>query len=128
MSGFVAGRMGNWLGTRNRLWLGISNGIQMVLLLIVTVLSSPGVSALPPSDRRTQWITLLLLASSSGLQVAMAKTSGVQEVPTAMLTSPFIELLTDKNLFVRWNAKDNMGRARNRRVVYMLCLMGGSLV
>ncbi|KAH8078334.1 DUF1275 domain protein [Filobasidium floriforme] len=125
--GLVAGKLGNWMGNRNRGWLLMSNLVQLVILLLVTILSSPSIHILESTHRASQWITLLLLASSAGFQVAMAKTSGVQEVPTAMLTSPFIEFATDKALYKKWTAGGCV-KSRNRRAIYITCLMGGSLI
>lgn len=125
--GLVAGKLGNWMGNRNRGWLLMSNLVQLVILLLVTILSSPSIHILESTHRASQWITLLLLASSAGFQVAMAKTSGVQEVPTAMLTSPFIEFATDKALYKKWTAGGCV-KSRNRRAIYITCLMGGSLM
>ena len=127
LCGLLAGKLGNLLGTRNRLWLLLSNLVQLVILLTTTILSSHALAVLPAQHRASQWITLLLLASSAGFQVAMAKTSGVQEVPTAMLTSPFIEFATDKSLYKGWRAGKCV-KSRNRRAVYISCLMGGSLM
>ena len=127
----VAGLAGNRFGTRTRGWLLASNSIQLVLLILTTILTSTPHPLLPPNRIQTQWITLFLLASSAGFQVSLAKTSGVQEIPTAMLTSPFVELLTDRSLYVGWRGgKQGNGcvRSRNRRVAYIGCLMGGSLM
>jgi uncharacterized membrane protein YoaK (UPF0700 family) len=127
----VAGLAGNKFGVRTRGWLLMSNSIQLVLLVLTTILTSQPISVLLPTSKPTQWITLFLLACSAGFQVSLAKTSGVQEIPTAMLTSPFVELLTDKSLYVSWKGgKEGRGcvRSRNRRVAYIACLMGGSLM
>jgi hypothetical protein len=48
-----------------------------------------------------------------------------------MLTSPFVELLTDKSVHLGWRGGKNgkaCVRSRNRRVAYIGCLMGGSLM
>jgi hypothetical protein len=105
----------------------MSNMIQLVLLILIAVLSAPQVNVLNPSVKSEQWISLLLLAGSAGFQVAMAKTSGVGEVPTAMLTSPFVEFVTDKHLFEA-RLEGNEVKCRNRRGVYIVTLLTGSLM
>jgi hypothetical protein len=45
------------------------------------------------------WIVTALLAFASGGQVAMARTVNVPEITTAMVTSAYIDLLVDHELF-----------------------------
>jgi uncharacterized membrane protein YoaK (UPF0700 family) len=127
LSALIAGRLGNVFGTRKRGWLLTSNTIQLVLLVTTTILTAPNIGIIHIQDRTKQWIVLFLLASSAGFQVSMAKTSGVQEIPTAMLTSPFVEFATDKALYKRSRMGPEV-ESRNRRAVYISCLMGGSLM
>lgn len=124
----LAGVIGNWLGPRSRGYILYSNILQVILLTIITILTTPSLDVLPPSEPSRHWVALLLLASAAGFQVAMAKTSGVREVPTAMLTSPFVELATDPNLWKKWGHRYEEVRARNRRASYIISLLLGSLM
>lgn len=61
---------------------------QVILLAIPTGLVFRHV--LDPTVQHDQWILLLLLAASSGFQIAIARTCGVGEIPTAMLSTPIV--------------------------------------
>ncbi|KAG1721690.1 uncharacterized protein EDB91DRAFT_1175938 [Suillus paluster] len=88
--GFLSGQVGHIFGHRKRWWMLLSLLIQALLLF--------------------------LLATSAGFQVAMARNLGVNEIPTAMLTSPFIDFVTDRYLFTgNWSDRKVMGR--NRRLI-----------
>ena len=80
--GFVGGQIGHRVGARRRWWIVLSATLQTVLLALIFALAMTRV--IPPEDKRTQWILLALLAGSSGFQVALARTSGCPEIPTAM--------------------------------------------
>lgn len=85
-----------------------------------------------------------LLASASGAQVAIARTVGIAEVPTAMLSSPIVDFVVDPHLLhlfpshrmegeSRWRslwrhttAPEHL--ARNRRGIYITSIVTGSFV
>jgi uncharacterized membrane protein YoaK (UPF0700 family) len=73
----------------------------------------------------SHWVLLLLLATSSGIQVAQARTSGIQELPTAMLSSPMVDFLVDKNFF-RFSLHDPQVQARNRRAMGIFAIVSGA--
>ena len=62
----------------------------------------------------------------SGAQVAMARQSGSQELPTAPMTSSYVDLMADKHLFVGF--KHPQAGPRNRRVAYILAMVIGGFV
>lgn len=78
--------MGHRVGLRRKWWLVTSNAVQTSLLVVVCIVERS--SHLHFGYPGTQWIFLMLLAASSGLQVAISRNCGNAEVPTAMLSSP----------------------------------------
>lgn len=60
--------------------------------------------------------------SHSAAEVALARTINVPEVTTAMVTSAYIDLVVDPNIF-SWN-----NRSRNRRVFFVASLLVGSFI
>lgn len=132
---FVSGRIGLRYGHRLRWWLLLSTGVQCSLLLVTAVLMQ--VSVLSTDDQMTSpthpevdAIPMALLASAAGLQVSQARTSGVNEVPTAMLTSPMVDLLVHPNMLTfQLRSHGNSGvRSRNIRAFYIICLLSGVVV
>jgi uncharacterized membrane protein YoaK (UPF0700 family) len=72
---------------RTRWWALASSFYQSILILTLPILFYRRAI---PLDRQWSWLVILLLASSAGSQVAMAKQFSIPEIPTAMLTSPFV--------------------------------------
>ena len=149
VTGFVFGQIGQHVGVRRRWWLLASFTFQAAILVITCLLESS--SSIKSSDRRSQWIYLILLAASSGPQVAIARNCGNGEVPTAMLSSPMrvvvavraerrqpwadtvdrdvhrIDLITDRDLLkLAWSQNPAL-KPRNTRIVYISSLIVGSL-
>jgi len=119
VAGFISGQLGHFIGDHRRWWLVLDNFFQTILIFIVVALISKGVILTQGSNA---WILILLLASSYGCQVAMARQLLCPEIPTAMLTSPFIDLLTDRKLFKLHNVP------RNRRLFYLIFFIAGVVV
>jgi len=86
LSGFIGGKIGWKVGHRLKLWLFMSHLLQTLFLLVVYVLLKSGVIQVNNLDH--QWILLILFGSSAGFQVSLARNVGVNEIPTAMLSSP----------------------------------------
>lgn len=105
--GGLGGQIANLVGTRIRWWVMLSCFLQVrsprlqtvdapshppcrqvILLAVPTGLVFRHV--LDPDVQNDQWILLLLLAASSGFQIAIARTCGVGEIPTAMLSTPIV--------------------------------------
>lgn len=57
---------------------------------------------------------------------SQCRNCSVPECPSAMLTSPFIDLFTDPHFFVPLFSPK--GRARNIRAMYVTSLIGGSFL
>jgi hypothetical protein len=58
--------------------------------------------------------------------ITQARTSGNPEIPSAMLTSPYIDFLVDPALFK--SVRGDGTRKRNVRFLYILALVGGGFV
>jgi uncharacterized membrane protein YoaK (UPF0700 family) len=65
---------------------------------------------------------IALLAFSSGAQVAMARAMQMPEIPTAMATTAWVDLVMDPEILARRN------RSRNRRALFLFALIAGSFV
>ncbi|CAD6591222.1 MAG: hypothetical protein ASARMPREDX12_005069 [Alectoria sarmentosa] len=117
--GLISGQLGNVLGRKRRLWLFLTNFIQTTLIGIAAGLRQHS------HHKRSISLDLgiiALLAFASGAQVAVARTVEVPEVTTAMVTSAYIDFLVDENIFKLQN------RGRNRRAIFVACLILGSFI
>lgn len=117
--GLISGQLGNLFGRTRRLWLFATNLIQTALIFIAAGLRQR--SSHKPSIAQDLGI-IALLAFASGAQVAVARTVEIPEVTTAMVTSAYIDFLVDKKIFKLHN------RARNRRAIFVACLILGSFI
>lgn len=115
----IMGQIGNAVGGRRRLWLLVSNAIQTALVFAAAALQYRGGSVVEP-EGATALGVIALLAFSSGAQVAMARSTKVVEITTAMATAAWIDLLVDPRLLAGRN------RGRNRRAAFLLSLFAGS--
>ncbi|CAD6579257.1 MAG: hypothetical protein CYPHOPRED_000836 [Cyphobasidiales sp. Tagirdzhanova-0007] len=116
----VSGQLGNHIGRRRRWWLLLSNAIQSGLILLIAILH---VTAVTPDLGYSRFVPISLLSAGSGMQVAMARTLECPEVPTAMLTTPFADLLTDPEIF-----KLGRSSSRDKRIAYISCICSGALI
>lgn len=119
VAGFISGQLSHQIGDHRRWWLMFNTLVQSILIFVVVALTSA--DAIRPGGDRA-YVLILLLAISYGCQMAMARHLSCPEIPTAVLTSPFIDLLTDAKLF----KQDNV--PRNRRVAYLLVFIGGIVI
>lgn len=125
-SAFVFGQMGHIFGVRRRAWLFLTTTVQIALLLIACVMVSPAGPAATAVRGKHEWVVIFLFASMSGAQVASARQSACQEVPTAPMTSSYVDLMADAHLFKPWSHPD--AGPRNRRVMYVFAMVGGGLL
>lgn len=98
----------------------ISTAIQTVLeataaCLIWTVAKS--------SERPQTLAAIALLAFASGAQVALAKTVNMPEIPTAVLTSAYMDILVDKRLF-----RTKKSFSRDRRILFIITFICGTFI
>ena len=119
LGGYCLGQLGDACGRKRRAWLLATNIIQTLMVFAAAAVRK----WLPGSDiRPLAWIVISLVAFASGGQVAMARTVDVPEITTAMVTSAYIDLLVDPNLFRLRN------RPRNRRFFFVISLLVGSFL
>lgn len=132
-AGLLSGQLAHlWPGgPRSRSFLFLAGLVQSLPLFVPAALLQTGGWTL--LDDRTRhggsdaWKVLVFLAGTSGIQVSCARLSGCQEIPTAMLTSPWIDLLADRQLFApKLRGKEVM--PRNLRAAYIAVFVLGSLV
>lgn len=117
---FCFGQAANRIGRKRRGWLVFSNLTQSFLVLISGILVYTKAVELSRGHRSAN-IPTALMAFGSGGQVAMARAL-CQDIPTAMVTSAYVDLFADPDLFKLHNV------ARNRRIVFIICLFVGSLI
>jgi uncharacterized membrane protein YoaK (UPF0700 family) len=119
VASFISGQLSHRIGNHRRWWVTLNNLFQTVLIFVVVGLISTRVILTKDNNA---YILILLLAVSYGCQVTMAKQLSCPEIPTAMLTSPFIDFLIDPSLFKRHNLP------RNRRLFYIIFFIIGIIV
>lgn len=119
LGGSSFGQLGHAVGRTRRWWLLFTNILQTLLVFAAAALRK-----WVDSDRHSpaRYAVIALLAFASGAQVAMARTVNVPEITTAMVTSAYIDFFVDPNLLARHN------RPRNRRLIFVLALLGGSFI
>ncbi|RSH83837.1 hypothetical protein EHS25_005452 [Saitozyma podzolica] len=125
-SAFVFGHLGHFMGVRRRGWLFLTTLTQALIMFICAILLSPNGSPRVSPGGPHEWLTLSLFAIMSGAQVAMARQSACQEMPTAPMTSSYVDLMADKYIFLRW--KHPKAGPRNRRVMYIGAMIVGGVL
>lgn len=120
VGGLLFGQIGDRLGRRRRAWLLTTNAVQTAITFVATAIYH----WLPRTEGNKPygWAVVSLLAFASGGQVAMARTLNMPQIPTAMVTSAYIDFLVDPELFHRGN------RPRNRRFFFVLSLLVGCFI
>jgi uncharacterized membrane protein YoaK (UPF0700 family) len=119
LAGFISGQLSHLIGNHRRWWIVFNSFFQTALIFIVVILLYKRVILATDNDA---YILVLLLAIACGCQVAMARLLSCPEIPTAMVTSPFIDLLIDPKLLQRHNLP------RNRRFFYLMFFLAGVIV
>jgi uncharacterized membrane protein YoaK (UPF0700 family) len=118
-SGFIMGQIADRIGRTRRGWLLFSNAFQTILVFVAAALRWNTFSG---EHGRQAWAIIAPLAFASGAQVAMARGVSVPEIPTAIVTSAYIDLLIDPGIFKLHN------RPRNRRILFIAALMSGGFI
>lgn len=120
LGGTLLGQLGHRVGRTKRAWLLCTTTLHTLFVLVAAALRHGVPTGI---DDRSRFAVMSLLAFASGAQVAMARTVDVPEVrTTAMVTSAYIDFVTDRGLLTRDN------RPRNRRAEFVLCLLLGSFI
>lgn len=113
----VTGHLGTAVGKRNRFWQFGVNAVQVCM-----VFGAAWIQYVHGDQERGNWAraALALIALSSGSQVAAARAMSIPEIPTAMATAAWVDLLIDDGILMRRN------RSRDRRVLFLAALIAGS--
>lgn len=112
-----------------RLTLLLSYTFQAILTIVAAAIIQAGVvSRYVPSgvatSSREQWDSLApicLLSLGAGGQIIAARSLGVPDVPTVVVTTMLCELWSDPGLFLKRNA------GRNRRALGFLLMLAGAI-
>ena len=91
----LGGRLARHIDSDTRLWLTVALGVEVVVLLTLSILAGTGV--LHYHDN-TKLILIAGLAMTAGSQHAAARQFGIQELSTTVLTSTFVALGFDSRL------------------------------
>jgi uncharacterized membrane protein YoaK (UPF0700 family) len=118
------GQLGHLFGCRQRWWLMANNFFQFALVFTASMLQAYNLGwdegpALELIVDQWSMGIVALLAFSAGGQVAVARSLNLTEITTANVTSAYVDLLIDQNLFRPRN------RRRNRRIFFLLSLCAG---
>lgn len=113
-------------GLRQRGWIIATTIWQILTLLLAAILVSPHGPAIFHIGGTHEWFILFLFAHMSGAQVAQARQSSNQELPTAPMTSSYVDLMSEKYLFVGFRHKK--AGPRNRKLAYTLSMIVGGLL
>jgi uncharacterized membrane protein YoaK (UPF0700 family) len=115
----IMGQLGHVVGGRRRVWLLVSNAVQTALVFAAAGLQYRGGSVVEAEGATAKGV-IAMLAFSAGAQVAMARSTKIAEITTAMATAAWVDLLVDERLLAGRN------RGRNRRALFLLSLFAGS--
>lgn len=113
IGGMLFGQIGDRLGRRRKAWLIVTNILQTAIMGGATALREWSQKN-HGDDSPFAWPVIAFLAFASGGQVAMARTVNLPQIPTAMVTSAYIDIFTDPDITKCHN------RPRNRRVVFVM--------
>lgn len=114
--GLIMGQMGNYFGSRKRLWILFSSIVQTGM-----VYGAAGIQysfPLRPHGPVAAGV-MTLLAFASGAQVAMSRSLRLTEITTAMATSVYVDVVVDPAILKLHN------RRRNRRILFLGMLTAG---
>jgi len=114
------------LGVRQRGWIILTTTWQILTLILAAILVSPSGPSIFNIGGQHEWFILFLFAHMSGAQVAQARQSSNAELPTAPMTSSYVDLMSEKYLFVGFRHKK--AGPRNRKLAYTSCMIIGGLL
>jgi uncharacterized membrane protein YoaK (UPF0700 family) len=115
----LGGRLMRHFGERTRQWLTTVFGIEIVLLIVLSILA--GTDVLRYHDN-TKLILIGWLAMTFGLQHSTARQFGIQELSTTVLTSTIVGIGVDSRL------AGGTGARQKLRLSVVLTMCGGALV
>jgi len=115
----IGGRLIRHFGERTRRWLTTVFGIEIMLLVGLSLLAGTGV--LRYQDN-TKLVMIGFLAVTFGLQHSTARQFGIQELTTTVLTSTIVGLGVDSRL------AGGTGEREKLRLSVVLTMCGGAVV
>ncbi|MGH3524048.1 MAG: YoaK family protein [Mycobacterium sp.] len=115
----VGGRLVRRLYRHTRSWLTVALGIEIAVLVVLSILAGAGVLRYQDS---TKLILIAGLAMAFGLQNSTARQFGIQELYTTVLTSTIVGIGVDSRL------AGGTGRREKLRYSVVLAMIGGAVV
>jgi uncharacterized membrane protein YoaK (UPF0700 family) len=115
----IGGRLARHLGVHSRRWLTTSLGIEIVVLIALSILAGTGVVSY---HANTKLILIAGLARTFGVQNATARQFGVQELSTTVLTSTVVGIGVDSRL------AGGTGEREKLRYSVIFALCAGAIV
>ncbi|OHU93777.1 YoaK family protein [Mycobacterium talmoniae] len=115
----ISGRLIRRLGQQTRTWLTVTLGTEIAVLLVLSALA--GVGVLDYHDN-TKLLLIAGLGLVFGMQNAMARQFGVQELSTTVLTSTLVGLGVDSRL------AGGTGRREKLRYSVVVAMCGGAVI
>jgi uncharacterized membrane protein YoaK (UPF0700 family) len=115
----IGGRFARHLDERTRTWLFAALGMEVVVLVVLSILAGTGV--LDYRDN-TKLILIAGLAITFGEQNATARVFGIQELSTTVLTSTIVGIGFDSRL------AGGTGHREKLRYSVVLTMLGGAVV
>ncbi|KAK7446642.1 hypothetical protein VKT23_014336 [Stygiomarasmius scandens] len=110
--GAFLGRIGDRIGCHVRLWLVLGTFIQTLFTMAAAItvwqsgsLSIAGDRGNPSWTNALSYVALAFMSASLGLQGIMGKKLNTQFTTTVVVTTVWVELVTDPNLFKRKRVK-----------------------
>jgi uncharacterized membrane protein YoaK (UPF0700 family) len=115
----VGGRLARHFGAHARRWLTMSLGIEVVVLVTLSLLAGVGVLSY---HSNTKLFLIAGLATTFGVQNATARQFGVQELSTTVLTSTVVGIGVDSRL------AGGTGQREKLRYSVIVAMCGGAIV
>jgi uncharacterized membrane protein YoaK (UPF0700 family) len=115
----LGGRLARHLDTKVRRWLTVALGIEVLILLTLSILAGTGVLAYEGGDRL---ILIAGLAVTFGSQNAAARQFGIQELSTTVLTSTIVGIGFDSRL------AGGTGHREKLRYGVVVTMLGGAII
>ena len=115
----IGGRLARHLGARARCWLTTALGLEIVMLMALSILAGTGLLSY---HANTKLVLIAGLAITFGVQNATARQFGIQELSTTVLTTTVVGIGVDSRL------AGGTGEREKLRYSVILALCGGAIV
>jgi uncharacterized membrane protein YoaK (UPF0700 family) len=115
----IGGRLARHLGAQTRRWLTTSLGIEVVVLVALSILAGTGVLGYHANSKL---LLIVGLAVTFGVQNATARQFGIQELSTTVLTSTVVGIGVDSRL------AGGTGEREKLRYSVIFAMCGGAIV